>query len=358
MACAARPPPGSGALSTRPPPTYRFAGMQPNGVASHVTLRDPEWASLPAFPVQIATPDLNAWCAGNTGLRGVWSFAGPAPGPHVGIVALIHGNEIAGAAALATMLAAGVSPSRGRITLIFANLEAFARFDPAQPTASRFVDEDLNRVWDPAVLDSPRTSLELARARALRPVIDSLDVLLDLHSMLWPGDPLILCGPSERGRALGVAAGAPGLVVADSGHISGRRLIDYPPFIDPNGHRTAILVEAGQHWEFGTEAAMLRTINGVLAAKGLAPRTTACLQPRCAEVTLAVTATTGDFAFARPFRGGDIVAQRDTLIATDGGVDIRTPHDDCLLIMPSLRPSRGHTAVRLARFMPAESCGG
>ena len=40
-----------------------------------------------------------------------------------------------------------------------------------------------------------------------------------------------------------------------------------------------------------------------------------------------------------------------TLIANDGGKEVRTPHDQCLLVMPSLRPSRGHTAVRLARFL-------
>ena len=39
------------------------------------------------------------------------------------------------------------------------------------------------------------------------------------------------------------------------------------------------------------------------------------------------------------------------LIALDGETEIRTPYDNCLLVMPSLRPSRGHTAVRLARFV-------
>ena len=72
---------------------------------------------------------------------------------------------------------------------------------------------------------------------------------------------------------------------------------------------------------------------------------------RCAEVTLAVTAATGGFAFVQPFRGGEVIARRNTLIALDGATEIRTPHDDCLLVMPSLRPSRGHTAVRLARFV-------
>jgi hypothetical protein len=55
--------------------------------------------------------------------------------------------------------------------------------------------------------------------------------------------------------------------------------------------------------------------------------------------------------FTQVFQGGDVVHRRHTLIAIDGGVEIRTPHDDCLLVMPSLRPSRGHTAVRLARFV-------
>jgi hypothetical protein len=65
---------------------------------------------------------------------------------------------------------------------------------------------------------------------------------------------------------------------------------------------------------------------------------------------MAITAASGGFSFVRPFRGGDVVKRRHTLIAMDGPTEIRTPHDDCLLVMPSLRPSRGHTAVRLARF--------
>ena len=42
---------------------------------------------------------------------------------------------------------------------------------------------------------------------------------------------------------------------------------------------------------------------------------------------------------------------RMTVIAVDGSTEIRTPYDDCLLVMPSLRPGRGHTAVRLAKFV-------
>ena len=317
-------------------------------------------APLPRFDVQLRAPDLARWQRGNAGIPGFMSFTGPLPGPHVLLLALTHGNEIAGAIALDRLLTAGVRPQRGRLSFGFVNLAAFNDFDPAQPTTSRFVEEDMNRVWDAAVLDGPRRSVELERAREIRPLLESADLVLDLHSMLWPSDPLILSGPTAKGGALASAIGTPDLVVADLGHAAGRRVIDYPRFVDPATPSVAILVEAGQHWEAKTVDTMLASIAGLLRHAGTvvdhralpAPPVLA-RPPRLAEVTMTVTAITGGFAFVRPWRGGEVVARRNTLIALDGDIEIRTPHDDCLLVMPSLRTSRGHTAVRLARFRPA-----
>ncbi|HET6607104.1 MAG TPA: peptidase M14, partial [Rhodopila sp.] len=70
-------------------------------------------------------------------------------------------------------------------------------------------------------------------------------------------------------------------------------------------------------------------------------------------VTMAVTAMTAGFTFVENYRGGDIIPERNTLIAMDGDTEIRTPHDHCLLVMPALRPSRGHTAVRLGKLEAA-----
>ncbi len=313
----------------------------------------PQAQPLPAFGIDFVGPDLAPWRAGNFGLPGFWRFDSGIEGPHVVLMALIHGNEIGGAVALDRLLGAKPLPVRGSLTLGFANMDAYERFDPSHPTASRYVDEDMNRLWDESVLDGPRHSTELARARAMRPVIDSADILLDLHSMLWPSEPLILSGPSAKGRRLAEMIGTPPLVVADHGHASGKRLIDYGPFVDEASPSAAVLVEAGQHWEIPTIDMMDAAIAALLAATGLAPprpARNARAASRFAEVTLAVTACSGGFSFVRPFRGGDVVPYRGTLIATDGTAEIRTPHDDCLLVMPSLRPSRGHTAVRLARF--------
>lgn len=313
------------------------------------------------FEVALDPPPFTAVSGGNTGIPGVWSLVAPQPGPHTCLVSLIHGNEYAGAIALAELLSLGAAPSRGRLSLVFANLEAFSRFDRSAPTASRYVEEDLNRLWCRAVLDGPRDSVELRRARTLRPLFDTVDVLVDLHSMLWDGDPLILCGATEKARRLALAIGVPPLVVGDHGHVGGRRLIDYRPFADPGSPRAAVLVEAGQHWREATVATLRRTISGVLRHTGqlepgqaaAAAAASPAAQPVFAEVTMTVTAESSEFRFVRPFRGGEVIAERNTLIALDGDAEIRTPHDDCILVMPSLRPSRGHTAVRLARRVGA-----
>lgn len=318
----------------------------------------PAASTLPAFEVHLTAPDISRWLPGNTGIEGFTSRSGPRPGPHVLVLALAHGNEIAGAIVADRLLACGLAPERGRLTFGFVNLAAFERFDPRQPTLSRFIDEDINRVWDRAVLDGPRRSIELARAREIRPMIDSADILLDLHSMLWPSDPLILCGESAKGRALARTIGTPALVVADRGHASGRRILDYDRFAAADTPFVANLVEAGQHWHPGTVDTMMGSVAGVLRHAGMVAAHPALPPPperrqRFAEVTMAVNATSSSFAFVHPWRGGDVVPARNTVIALDGTTEIRTPYDNCLLVMPSLRPSRGHTAVRLARFVDA-----
>lgn len=310
----------------------------------------------PPFEVRLAVPDIAPWLEGNTGVRGFTTRTGANPGPHVALLALTHGNEISGGIVLDRLLRAGFTPLRGRLTFGFVNPEALQRFDPRQPTASRFVDEDINRGWDPAVLDGPRHSAELERAREIRPLIDTVDVLIDLHSMLWPSVPLILCGETAKGRRLALDIGVPAMVVADRGHAGGKRIIDYPRFADPQTPYAGNLVEAGQHWEPPTVDIAREAVSALLHHLEMAPVCAALppplprARPRFARVTKVVTATTANFGFVQDYRGGDVIAKRNTVIALDGTTEIRTPHNDCLLVMPSLRPSRGHTAVRLAKF--------
>lgn len=322
------------------------------------TIAPARWAAaLPDLHVNVPVPDLRRWMGGNTGIAGAWSFDAERPGPHLALTAIVHGNEIAGAAVLQRWLHDGIRPARGRLSLVFVNIGAFARFDPEDPIASRYLDEDMNRVWDRETLDGPRRSVELRRARELRPLIDTVDVLCDLHSMLWESDPLILTGETDKAARLGVAVGIPPTVVADNGHAGGRRMIDHERFADPASAPAAILIEAGAHWEAATATLMDRAAARLLRHAGMAQPgaplavDAASTGPRRARVTRTITVRSRSFAFVRAFRGGEVIAARNTLIAMDGDEEIRTPHDDCLLVMPTPIVHRGHTAVRLAQFL-------
>jgi hypothetical protein len=57
------------------------------------------------------------------------------------------------------------------------------------------------------------------------------------------------------------------------------------------------------------------------------------------------------FSCVLPVHGRRTIARAGTLLARDGPRDIRTPYDDCVLIMPAQRPKQGETAVRLGRYL-------
>ncbi len=309
--------------------------------------------------IEVDFPDLDRWAAGNAGIPYVWTFAAAAPGPHVCLQALTHGNEVCGAIALDWLLASGVRPVRGTLSVSFANIDAYRSFDHAEPFSSRCVDEDFNRLWTDEVLTGPRRSADLARARELRPLYDRVDHLLDLHSMTDPCPPLAMAGTRRKGVELARAVGTPEHVVIDGGHAAGRRLRDYAFFDDARDPRSALLIECGQHWERAAPSvatqATLRFLRhfGVLDAAFLDAHIdrAACAPQRVIEVTAAVTIDSDAFAFALPVQGLGVIPTAGTLLARDGGADVLTPYDDCVLIMPSRRPKKGETAVRLGRFV-------
>jgi predicted deacylase len=315
----------------------------------------------PNYAVELNPPDIKPYRSGNTGVDYVTTFDSGVAGPHVLVTALTHGNEICGAIALDRLFRAELRPRRGKLTLGFDNVAAYGSFDRRLPMASRFVDEDFNRLWDPATLDSPRQSSELARAREMRPFVDAADFLLDIHSMQYATAPLMLAGTLDRSLALARRVGIPELIVRDKGHAAGPRMRDYAGFGDPASAKTALLIEAGQHWRRDTADVatdvMLRflVVVGSLSERGATaiagPRFSSPPAQRVIEVTEAVTITGNKFEFVDEFRGLEVLPARGTLIGRDGDREVRTPYDDCVLIMPSRRLIKGQTAVRLGRFV-------
>jgi predicted deacylase len=273
------------------------------------------------------------------------------------LTAILHGNEVCGAIALDRLLQSGLRPCRGRLTFAFANVDAYRRRDTGAPAPSRFLDEDMNRIWSPVCLDGKGRSSELRRARALRAVVDNADFLLDIHSMQQGDEPILLSGPLEKGRRLALELGFPSVVVSDTGHACGTRLRDYGAFADPVRSETSVLIECGPHDSpTSTEVAVETTLR-FLALLGTitspSPSKPRMLQRRSPQrlvmVTDAITAFTSRFRFTAQYSGLERIAKAGTVIAHDGDRAIATPYDDCVLVMPADRCQPGQTAVRFGR---------
>ncbi len=310
------------------------------------------------YPIEISAPDISPYKTGNTGLEYVSTFDSGAAGPHVLVTAVVHGNEICGALALDYFFKTGLGPRAGKLTLAFCNVEAFLSFDPADPTASRFIDEDFNRLWSEDVLDGPRRSQELSRARAFRPFVAEADFLLDIHSMQKKTEALLLSGPLAKGRDLARGTGVPRIVVSDHGHAAGKRMRDYADFINPGSPKNSLLVECGQHWEKASETMARESLfrflahTGTLTADDIAPHIgEAPPTQQFIEVSGPVTIKSDNFRFVQEFQGFEVIEKAGTILAYDGDEAVSTPYDNCVLIMPSKRLGPGGSAVRLGRFI-------
>lgn len=321
-----------------------------------------------ALQFDLPMPDIAAWRAGNTGTEGVWQFDSGLPGRHVLITALVHGNELCGAWALKGLLEAGVRPQQGSLTLAFCNLAAFDRFDPENHDASRFVDEDLNRQWSPERL-AAGDSQERRRARALAPFVSQADWLLDLHSMHEPAAPLLVTGMQARNLELARLLRSPGHIVVDPGHQDGVRMRDYGRFGElcgdgsDNGTRS-LLIECGFHGHESSRSvaqdlcARFLQASQLLDAQAIQRLLPGWLQADAAQqwaldVTGPVVARSEDFRFAEPYQGLELIACAGSVIGWNANEPVRTPYDDCVLVMPSTRQARaGVTVVRFARRRP------
>jgi predicted deacylase len=311
------------------------------------------------YRIEIQPPDIARYRKGNTGVDYVHVLDSGKPGPNVMVQALTHGNEFSGAIALNYLFEQQVRPVKGRLTLAYANVAAFARFDFDDPDRSRYIDEDYNRVWADDVILGKRDSAELRRARELRPFVDAADYLLDLHTMTEACRPIMVCGMLDKGAEFARKVGVPADLLIDTGHPAGLRMRDRGGFGDPKSPKNALLIEAGQHWEKSAVDVAIDTTLRFLKVTGTVDpawvEARLKLKPpprqRVVRVTEPITARSAGFRFAGSFKGLEVIPKAGTVLATDGDQIWRTPYDDCVLVMPSTAHVKpGNTMVRLGRY--------
>lgn len=288
----------------------------------------------------MSRPEIGRYRAGNAGTDYVWTFAAEAPGPHVMINGLTHGNEPCGAVAVTRLLDAGVRPLRGRLTLSLANTAAYARDPPA-----RFLDRDLNRLWRDDWIDADHSGREAARAHALRPLLASVDALLDLHTTASVATPFYVLADLPKTRALADALAWPPLQqLMPGGCIEGRHLIDYGAFAEQAHPAVALALECGRHddaqsGEVATEAARrFLAHHGTLATAAPSPtapirrvRTVAPYTARSDRLRLLVPAS------------GFVAVRRGQPVAVDGDDTVTAPFD-AVITAPRPAPCAGTVA--------------
>ena len=164
-----------------------------------------------APPIEVAFPDLGRWAPATRGIPYVWTFAA---------------NQRRTARSRAGADARQRSLRRHRARL------AARRGLPADARRAVDVLRQHRRVPDAStgpirsgrvastristacgradVLDGPRQTADLRRARALRPLYDRVDYLLDLHSMTDRCPPLAMAGRQRKGVELAQALGIAG----------------------------------------------------------------------------------------------------------------------------------------------------
>ena len=313
------------------------------------------------YPVSLVPPDISSYRISNTGVDYIHQFDSGKPGPHVMISSVVHGNEICGAIAVDHMLQNNVFPLKGKLSLAFMNVDAYLSFDPDNPSASRYLDEDFNRLWTKEVLDGERKSIELRRARKVLPILDTVDMLLDIHSMQTATTPLMMAGPLEKGCEFAIQFGIPEVVVMDYGHKAGRRMREYKEFSIPESQKNALLIECGQNWSQISADLAITASWRFLMILGLVSEENASahfrIKPpskqRIIKVSGPYTIRNIDFSFKEPYVGLEEIPSEGTVIAKDGETEVKTPYDNCVLIMPSRRQRPGDTAVRFGKYIDA-----
>lgn len=312
--------------------------------------------SSPGQPLELLPLDISAYRHGNTGIDYCHRFDSGRPGPDLVVVGLTHGNEFCGAHALCELFEEDVRPLCGSLTLIFNNVEAYRRFDPQRPYASRCVIEDGNRIWFPQRLRHP-DSPETRRAAEIERLLLDADFVLDLHSTSHPVAPMLIYPelPACAALTASLEFPFPHLLYRLGSYHPGMLISHAMQHGRPGCH--GLVAECGAHFALESAQQAHAITRRVLHRFGLLERD-AIVPPwgyepdhsaghyRIREV---IEARTEHFRFARPYRGFERLARGDVFADDEG--PLAAPFDNCALIMPARIPVCGAEAVTLAEYL-------
>lgn len=110
-------------------------------------------------------------------------FSSNTPGPTIALVALTHGNEPVGLTIFENLISSGIFQTlqSGRVLLICSNVLAYEEYmNQEDPLKYRFLDHDMNRIWDDGYIENSR---EYERREQVKKMLEPADIVLDIHSI-------------------------------------------------------------------------------------------------------------------------------------------------------------------------------
>ena len=313
----------------------------------------------PDYPREIARADLSPYRHSSTGVDYVHTSDSGVPGLHVMVNALTHGNEWCGMYVVKRLLDTNLRPRTGRLSLSFANIAAYERVG-AEGVSARFVERDFNRLWHDDLLQADCQSVEAIRAHQMRPLVKTVDRLLDLHSTWHALQPFFVLSQLPRVRQLADQLAVPPrqLFLPDVWH-EGYHLIDYGAFRHGGASAVGIIAECGQHfaqtsvdtaWRVAVRFLLVNaTIDADMAAllcPGMAPGGTL----ERYEIVQPVIARTDALRLTCCY-AGFVHFSAGQLAALDGDEQVLAPFDGAVLLAPRPDPKAGQQAFSWGRVV-------
>ena len=275
------------------------------------------------------------------------TFSSLTPGPSILIFGAIHGNEVCGPRAIVRSIREFAT---GECELLRGSVTFVPICNPLAYTKKvRFVAENLNRIFRQT---KKPTTYEALLANTLCGLVDTCDILLDIHSTTARGTPFMyLDFPTARNRAWARVLGPEHAVVGwpelyaslGSTHTS----FDTTTYAHQHGKDT-LLVECGQHTDPLAHDVAHKAIHNTLAHYGLLagapkPRTVAL-----ARIYQAFFRHEGEELAQPHWRHLDQVEKGAPLIVREGRVIARAPAAS-YIIMPKQNAPLGQDWLYLGK---------
>jgi predicted deacylase len=291
------------------------------------------------------------------GVDGVVQVRGKRPGPTAAIFAATHGNEIGGVSGILALMRDERLMSgefAGSLLLVLHNINAYREqlnHPDVKDATYRFLDIDLNRIYDDVILTDLKNShlREVRRAQKIASLIPQCDAVLDLHSTSSPSQPMLIAftGQDDERVAESLRVNRHILDILDK--VSGRPLLAYAKERGRRGRDTiAIAVECGPHFEESTHVFAQTVARRFLEGLEMIPSSeSGVVSPLKYQVIKHLMPEADPFLWAEPWSSFQNV-RRGQILATENGRDIAAD-DDYVLIMPTARPKLGGDGVYLAK---------